>query len=195
MTARGTELRYGSVAIAFHWACAAAIIALIALGFLAAGTDDPAQKATLLRFHVPLGMLTLVLMVSRLAWRLFDHRPRPAAGQPAWQAVTARLTHAALYLVVLLVGGSGVALMVVSGAGAVLFSAAPALPDFSQYGAMIAHGVGAFVLVGLLGMHIGAACYHQFYKRDGLLTRMGVGSSAPVDRLRPSPHAVSIHHR
>ena len=41
---------------------------------------------------------------------------------------------------------------------------------------MIVHAAGAFAIVALLCFHVGAALYHQFYKRDHLLARMGIGS-------------------
>jgi len=32
-------------------------------------------------------------------------------------------------------------------------------------------------MLGLLALHIGAALYHQFIRRDRLLSRMGVGAA------------------
>jgi cytochrome b561 len=32
--------------------------------------------------------------------------------------------------------------------------------------------LGAFALVALIGMHVGAALFHHFIRRDGVLTRM-----------------------
>ncbi|WP_156943326.1 cytochrome b/b6 domain-containing protein [Ensifer sp. WSM1721] len=38
------------------------------------------------------------------------------------------------------------------------------------------HGFGANLLIGLLAFHAGAALYHHFIRRDGLLRRMWYGS-------------------
>ena len=176
MTLKGDAHRYGSVQVALHWTSATAILALLVLGLMAA-TGGSAQKATLLRVHAPLGTLLLVLTIARVGWRFFDKRPDKLAQQPRWQAFTARITHALLYAVTILMGVSGIGLMVLSGAGAILFSSAPGpLPDFRDFRPLAVHGAGAAAMVGLLCLHIGAALYHRFYKRDCLLARMGVGT-------------------
>lgn len=177
MTLKGDAHRYGSVQIALHWTSAAAILALLVLGLMAAATGDPAQKAALLRVHAPLGTLVLALTIARVGWRFFDKRPDKLARQPRWQAFTARTTHALLYAVTISMGVSGIGLMILSGAGAILFSGAPGpLPDFRDFRPLAVHGAGAAAMVGLLSLHVGAALYHQFYKRDRLLARMGVGT-------------------
>lgn len=173
MTLKGNTDRYGTIAVTLHWASAGAILALLAIGFMAANGADAARTAALLRIHVPLGIVVLALTVARLVWRLFDRRPAAPAGQPGWQRATARLNHALLYGVVILMGVSGIAVMILSGAAAVLFFGAPgALPRFSDVPPMAVHALGAFAIVGLLGLHVGAALYHHFCRRDHLFARM-----------------------
>ena len=176
MSWKSSSQRYGAVAIALHWLSAAAILGLFALGFLAAGAADPQTKAALLRGHVPLGILALVLTLLRIFWWLFDRKPERVFGLPAWQALSERVVHTLLYLLILLMGASGIGTMILSGAGAILFFGAPGpLPDFWHYAPMSVHFAGAIALLALAGLHILAALYHQFYKRDRLLTRMGIG--------------------
>lgn len=176
MPIKSTVNRYGSISISFHWISAAIILGLIVLGFRAASTDDLTLKASILRLHVPFGGLILVLTVLRLFWRLVDRKPQDVAGTPAWQAITARVVHALLYVTLLIMGVSGVAMIAMSGAAAILFDGSPAkLPDFWNYAPRIPHGIGAFVLVALIALHVAAAVYHQFVKRDRLLARMGLG--------------------
>ncbi len=174
MDLRGDAHRYGILASILHWISAAIVIALLPLGVLAARSDEPSQTASLLRLHVPLGFLVLALTVVRLLWWWGDRRPDAAFG-PRWQAVTARATHLLLYGVLVLLGMSGIALTVVSGAGPVLFGSGPGpLPRFEQFGPMTAHAAGALVLAALLALHLGAALYHQVYRRDGLFSRVAV---------------------
>lgn len=183
MAGSGTPQRYGSLAIAFHWTVAAAILVALPLGFLAAHATDARQAASVLRIHVPLGILILVLTAGRAIWR-YRHRPPPApAGQPRWQAGAARITHILLYVVPIVTGVSGLALLALSGAAPILFSRARgALPDFSRFPPMTAHALGAFALVGLLCFHLGAVVYHQVLRRDRLLARMGIGVPSKVLR-------------
>ncbi|HEX4112569.1 MAG TPA: cytochrome b/b6 domain-containing protein [Stellaceae bacterium] len=169
--------RYGAIAIAVHWVSAAAILALFALGFLAANTADPGVKAALLRGHVPLGILALVLTVFRIGWWFVDRRPAQLAGMPRWQAASERIVRTLLYVLILVMGASGIGVMLLSGAGAILFFGSPKpLPDFWNYVPMNAHFAGAIALLALAGLHILAALYHQFYKHDRLLGRMWTGS-------------------
>ena len=115
----------------------------------------------------------MALTLARLGWWLVDVRPAMAAGVSAFQARAARTVHALLYVVVLGVAVSGVALTVVSGAGAILFAGAPGpLPDLWDYPPRIFHGAGARLLFMLLGLHVGAALYHQLFMRDRILARM-----------------------
>lgn len=178
MPIKSSAHRYGSVVIMFHWLSAAAILALLVLGVRAAGTEDPSAKAALLRVHVPLGGLILAVTVLRLAWRMADRRPHDLAGTPRWQAMTARVVHALLYGTILVLGASGVVLVAVSGAGSVLFAAAPAaLPNFRDYAPRTWHGLGAFVLLSLIAIHAGAVLYHLVIRRDRPLARIGIGRS------------------
>lgn len=181
MSWKSSASRYGTAVIFIHWVSAAAILAMFALGFLAANAADPAAKAVLLRGHIPLGLLTLVLTLLRLLWWLVDRRPPPLAGQPGWQTGAERVVRALIYVAVLVMGASGIALMALSGAGAILFFDAPGpLPDFWHFAPMRAHLTVAIALLAFAGLHIVAALYHHFYRRDRLLARMGLGARDPV---------------
>lgn len=186
MILKGNSDRYGPLAAALHWVSALAILAMLALGFIAARSPDPALTATLLRIHIPLGVLVLALTVTRIVWWLFDRRPAEPAGQPRWQSIAAHTTHGVMYGVLILMGASGIGLTALSGAGAVLFLAAPGpLPDFTSFAPMKAHALGAFAMVGLLCFHVGAVVYHQFYRRDRPLARMGIGTAESA--IAPAP--------
>ena len=177
MAWKGDSDRYGPLLVALHWSSAALLLGLLVLGFSAAGAASPALRVSLLRFHVPLGVLASALTVVRIGWWFVDRRPDAPAGQPRWQTFTSHAVHTLLYLVVVLLGASGIGLMAQSGAARVLFfGASGLLPDFSAFKPMAVHGAGAFVLTGLACVHVGAALHHQFVRRDRLFSRMGVGS-------------------
>ena len=169
--------RYGRVAIAIHWTSALLIIALLIAGFRAADLTDPAAKISLLRIHAPIGTAVLALTLARLGWWLFaDQKPKDPVGIPHLQAVAAKAVHGLLYVAILGLAGSGIAMLVLSGAGEILFGASLApLPDFWTFTPRYGHAAMAFLMVALLALHIGAALYHQFIRKDRLLSRMGVG--------------------
>jgi cytochrome b561 len=175
MSVKSTQNRYGSVAIAIHWASAAAVILTFAAGFSVANLAPPERQGPILVVHVTLGIIVLVLTLLRIVWWVVaDKHPAPPASQPRWQAVAANVVHAALYVILLLMASSGIVTLILSGAMPTILSGGP-LPDFSELIPRMAHGVMSRILLVLFVGHVGAALYHQFVRRDHLLARMGVG--------------------
>ncbi|MGH1457388.1 MAG: cytochrome b [Paracoccaceae bacterium] len=174
MPIKSTASRYGAIAILLHWLMAMLLAALIVTGFQAASAADESTKAARLMFHAPLGLNLLLLLVLRILWRIvFDRKPAAHMGGALWQRGAARAVHLGLYLVLLLVAGSGLAMFILSGMGPILFDGAEGpLPDFDTLAPRAAHGIGTRLLIALALLHIGAALYHQFILKDGLLARM-----------------------
>lgn len=177
MPLKSSSTRYGSVAITIHWLTALMIVALFATGLLAAAQVDPAAKVALLRAHIPIGAGVLLLTLLRIVWWLVaDRHPAPPAGQPAWQQFIAKAVHIGLYMVVLVTASSGIATIILSGALPAIIGSAT-LPNLETVLPRAVHGIMSRVMLGLLALHIGAALYHQFIRRDRLLARMGVGAA------------------
>lgn len=177
MSWKSSTQRYGGVAIAIHWVSAVAILIQLALGFAAAASDDNATKADLLRAHVMLGIFVVALTLIRIAWWWIDRRPAPLSALAWWQAASERVVRVLLYLLILILGASGIALLALSGAAKLLFfGAARPLPDFAQFPPLAAHAAAATALLGLAALHILAALYHHFWRHDRLLARMWTGT-------------------
>ncbi len=177
MSARSTPTRYGAVPIAIHWITALALLGLLVSGFRAADMLDDVAKTAILRIHTAVGIAVLALTLARILWWVaVDKKPAYPAGQPRWQQIASAAVHGLLYLAVLLMAGSGIAMMALSGAGDIVWGGAAApLPDFREFAPRAAHGIGATLLIALSLAHVAAALYHQFILRDRLLARMGVG--------------------
>jgi cytochrome b561 len=174
MALKSTPDQYGTVAVSIHWASVVLILILIGSGFLAANAVNPATKAAILRVHVPIAVGVLALMILRIVWWWgFDRKPRPIAGSPRWQEHTAQVVHVLFYVVILGMIASGTGMMALSGAAPLIFGGESALlPDFWKYPPRLPHGIGARLLLALLALHVGAALYHHFVRRDGLFWRM-----------------------
>jgi cytochrome b561 len=170
--------RYGAVAISIHWLSAILIFVLLGSGFLADAATDPATKSVFLRLHLPAGLAVLLLTLVRIAWWRFDQKPSGLGGSPAWQAWLARSVHLAFYILILVMVASGVGMMILSGAAPVVFGEPGTLPDFQEFAPRAPHGLGALLLAVLLALHVGAALYHHFALRDGVLRRIWFGRSA-----------------
>ncbi len=182
---RSDDNAYGSIAIFIHWASALLIFVLLASGFRSGFADDPALKAMALRIHVPVAILVLILTVGRLIWWWrIDRKPLALPGTPNWQALVARWTHRAFYLVILLLLASGIAMSVISGLPDALFGDA-VLPDFSELAPRAGHGIGARLLAALILLHVAGALYHHFVLRDRTLRRMWPGSQRPAETPGP----------
>ncbi len=173
MTLKSTKTQYGVIAVTIHWLSVILILMLIGSGFRASGIEDAVAKAAVLRLHIPLGISILLLTVARLCWWFFADTKPGSVPMPRWQDRVSRAIHFLFYVVILGMASSGVGMMILSGVGPAIFGGtAETLPDFWEYPARVPHGMGARVMVALLVIHAGAALYHHFFKRDGLLWRM-----------------------
>ncbi len=171
--------RYHPALVALHWLLALLIIvALIVGNFLldAIPESDPA-KVDALRSHMIAGVVILLLMLVRLVTRLrTTHPPEADIGVSVLNRL-AKPAHWALYLAVFGMIGSGVAMSVMAGLPAIVFggSGDPLPASFDDLAPRAAHGFFATVLALLIAAHIAAALYHQFARKDGLLSRMWFG--------------------
>ncbi len=174
MALKSSPDHYGTTAVSIHWISVVLILILIGSGFRAANTVDLAAKAAILRLDAPIAVAVLALTILRIVWWwAFDRKPEAVAGSPRWQERAARAAHALFYVVILGMIASGVGMIALSGAAPIIFGGEGALPpDFWKYPPRVAHGVGARLLLALLALHVGAALYHHFVRRDGLLWRM-----------------------
>ena len=169
--------RYGNVAIALHWISGLAILLLVPLGFLMQAVDQGSQ-VMLYRAHASLGLTALFLTLLRVVWWLaIDRRPAAVEG-PGWQKKLAKGVHVLFYVVLLVLGASGIGTMALSGAGEFIFERGVAPPPgiFDDVAPRMVHGLLARLLIVLLVLHIGAVVMHQFHKRDRTLARMLPGS-------------------
>jgi cytochrome b561 len=178
MSIKSTPTRYGAVAIAIHWLTALLIAGQLVGGFVAAQASDAQIKASILRAHVPIGLIVLGLTLFRIGWWAFaDRKPRAVEDLSPLEALATKAAHVLMYVAMVALALSGVALVATSGAGRALFGGDGSLPDFPTFPPFYAHVAAAFFLLLLLAVHLGAALYHQFIRGDRLLARMGIGGT------------------
>ncbi len=165
---------YTGVAKGLHWLIAALVVLQFVTKLMPPGAMT---EQALNAWHLAIGPAILLIMLLRLAWRLTHTPPPPPADlSPVLQFVS-RATHWAFYAILILLPIGG--WMSASGFGARptllgLFPL-PMLIDKDKAAAETwgeIHGVFAWVLLGLIGLHILGALYHLAVKKDGVMGRM-----------------------
>jgi len=186
MPIKSTEQRWGSVAKTFHWLMALGIIGTGSLGLYMTDLPRGMTKVNLFALHKSIGLTLLALVLLRLAWRMFDRRPRDEP-MARWQRIAAHGAHGMLYVLMLAMPLSGWLYNSARGYALQWFKQfnVPALVaknetlgDF----AILAHVIGFWILAFVLLAHIGGALMHHLFDRDNTLLRM-----LPFGRLRKRP--------
>jgi cytochrome b561 len=171
--------RYHPLLVALHWLLALLIIAALLVGYfgLAATPNTDPHKIDVLRVHMAGGMLILALMIIRFIVRILTSRPADAmTGYPRFDRI-APITHYGFYVLVVLMAGTGYTTGILAGLPAIVFAGSgdPLPPTFLIYPTRVAHGYLAALLAGVIIVHVLAALYHQFVRKDGLFRRMAFG--------------------
>jgi cytochrome b561 len=175
-----TPKRYHPLLISLHWLLALLIILMLLVGMFSLKwmPNNPA-KLLPLGFHMAMGITILILMFVRLVVRLTTPKPAPASTGNRFLDIIGVITHYGLYLFAILMASSGIATAMQANLFPIVFGASgsPLPLDFFVYSMRYVHGYIALILIALIALHVGAALFHQFVKKDGLLSRMGIGKA------------------
>ncbi|WP_425093591.1 cytochrome b [Tropicimonas sp. S265A] len=166
-----------------HWSMAALILAMIPAGviMIQEGLNRPLQN-TLFIFHKNVGVLLLLMVALRLLYRWRNPPPPEPAGLPGWQTKIAGMTHMLLYGLLVLMPVAGYTRVKAGGFPVETLDAlgVPSLVPRSDALAAFAkavHYYGSWAIAILVAMHIGAALFHRFVKKDAVFARMWPGAS------------------
>lgn len=170
--------RYTRTARVLHWATAAAIVVVAALGLwlsLAAPKHEP-TKFLVYNIHESIGIVLLVATVVRLAWRA-RHPPPPLPPMPRAMRLAAHGTHAALYALLLTMPVVGFLATNAWGFPLTWFYLVPIPSPIGRHETLApiltnAHALMALALGLLVALHAAAAVWHHRVRRDDTLRRM-----------------------
>jgi len=201
-TAKNNYVRYGTVAMSFHWIIAILIITNVVLGVWFVGVMAPkdTMRRMVVGWHESIGITVLILSILRLGWRLMNPIPKLPSDFSPMKRMLARGTHYLLYALMIIVPFLGWA-----------FASAPARPlmiygqafpklwfmtgvtDPVALRAMVdpyvhGHIILGFSLFALAVAHICAAVfYHYMIRKDQILQRMFPGTEvSPVGIDHPA---------
>jgi cytochrome b561 len=191
MAIRNSVLRYGSVAMTLHWLIAASVLVNLGLGLYMADLprSDP-SRFMFFQTHKSIGLTVLVLSLLRLGWRLVNPIPPLPRGMHPLLRLGSRATHFIFYFMIIAIPLAGWAMVSSSPLGLAtpyfgLFSwpNIPFLADLPRATKMqnvdvflTTHALLADLTIGLIGLHVMGALYHQFLRRDDVLRRMIPGT-------------------
>jgi cytochrome b561 len=184
---RNSEIRYRRIAMLLHWTIAGAILFMFWLGPYMAGLPetDPIQFP-LFQLHKSIGLTILVLTFVRTVWRFSNLVPALPGHLPHWERMAARAVHHGLYALMIaapLFGWASVSAAPL-GVPTMWFGLfewpdIPFLGDLRRVQKQLlvrpledTHAVLAFLMMGLVALHIAAALKHHFHDRDSVLRHM-----------------------
>jgi cytochrome b561 len=172
--------RYTRVAKVLHWLLVALVFGQIVFGWFVRtverGTPD---RSLFVNLHKSTGITIGLVILFRLYWR-FTHRPPPLpAAIAAWERLSARASHIALYACMLIMPVSGYLASNFSKYGIKYFNVVALPPwgiDDKQIYAVFntTHVATSYVFVALIAIHMAAALTHLL-RRDGIFERMWPG--------------------
>lgn len=174
---KNAELTYGIVAKTFHWLLFLLLALLVLAGNFLASLPKGPDKHAAAGMHKSFGLIVLVLVLARLAWRLANVTPKDPEGTRPIEAFLGHAMHWGLYVLMIAQPMSGILMSQAAGQPAGLFGLVdlPTLvsPDEAEAKLYRAgHGTIWIVLVLAVVGHAMAALYHHFVKRDDVLVRM-----------------------
>jgi cytochrome b561 len=140
-------------------------------------TSDRERAAILLIVHRSLGVVTWAVAIVRLGWRLsYAYLPPFPQNMPKVQQRLATTSEYGLYALLLFQPLTGLAQSLTRGRQFMLFAwQVPKLMSSDKPLTMLfhqIHSVSAWVLLGLIGLHILAALFHRFVLKDEVLQSM-----------------------
>jgi cytochrome b561 len=166
--------RYDGTTILLHWVTAI----LVVEQWLGAQMIDWFPRGPLRvdarSVHITLGVVLAVLLLGRLLWRSSRGRRLPLA-DTGFLGVVAKATHWGLYGLLVAMVLVGLALTWTRGDSLFNLVSIPAYDPADRDLADQVQGIHAtigWIILGLAGLHAGAALFHRYVWHDGILARM-----------------------
>jgi len=170
------RLQYGTTAKLFHWLIVALLLVQYLIGWLMPDIHRGMKPGAAMTIHVSFGLLVLILIVLRFAWRLI-HPVAPGSSLSPWQRLSSEAVHWLLYALVLATTVTGWLFASFRGWSMSFFYLAP-MPTLAADNAAAGrtidglHQAMEWALLVMIGIHIAAALAHIFIYRDRIMQRM-----------------------
>lgn len=167
---------YDVVSRQLHWVLALLIIGMLCVGWYMMSIADNPDSRTYFNLHKSFGIVTGLLILFRVAWRI-QHKPEALPSSIAkWQMKLAHGVQLLLYFCMIMMPVTGF-LGASFGTHGIAFFGWP-IPKWAPQHADLSeqlfeiHGVIAWALVVLIAVHVLAALKHLWIDKDGVFQRM-----------------------
>lgn len=178
MQIKNTEKTYGLVTILLHWLSALSVFSMFALGFWMVGLDYMDQWVkTAPHIHKSVGVIFVVVIFARFAWRMSHVRPASLPKYKPWENITSKIVHYVLYLLMVLMFPTGYLITTAKGQSLHVFnwfsipSVVENISNLEDVAGEV-HWLIACSIIGLVVVHSLGALKHHFYDKDVTLKRM-----------------------
>jgi cytochrome b561 len=160
-----------------HWLTAGLMLSVFVLAFSIDLATSRAFHTAFLQLHRSVGLTVWVVTLFRLAWRNFAKYPAWPGDMSQTMRVAAMASEYALYALLLAQPILGILQTNAHGDHVNLFfiGQLPALIEKNRPLAqqlLTVHKAVGFSLLGLIALHVSAALFHHFWRRDDTLTAM-----------------------
>jgi cytochrome b561 len=163
--------------VAIQWLTVVAIVVAVAVMFVRDAVEDRAWRQILLETHRQLGLLVLIGVGARVAIRLRVGLTDHASDMAAFLRWAAKAAHVLMYGVLIALPLLGWAVTSAHGVSLTFLGSVPlpkVLPADSELADTLTdyHVWLAWGLLALVLAHVGAAVWHHFGRKDGVLRAM-----------------------
>ncbi len=176
MRLKDTATGYGWISILLHWVTALLIPYLLYLGSTI-GSLEPELRSDAILQHTSIAIVSYVLLVARIVWRIVYPHPGPTPEQRGWAHTAGKWTHYAMLIAIAAMLISGPLMQFSYGRDIGVFDwfviPTPIEASFSL--AAFLHHVhtysAIFIFVALV-LHIGGVYKHTAFNHDGTLAKI-----------------------
>jgi len=169
---------FGTGARLFHWLVVLLVLVQIPAGIaMIAPALEQESIDRLFILHKGLGVVLLVVVVARVLWRLAHPASPMSETFPELERRMATTAHWVIYVVLIVVAGSGYVHVVGDGFPIEMMDALrlptllPLMPRVASWASLV-HRFSTFLLIALASVHVAEVLRHHLVLRDGTLQRM-----------------------
>jgi cytochrome b561 len=165
---KNSNTQYGLIARMMHWTSVALLLTMIVIASQFADKPPGPERLALTSQHSSLGILLLILMTARLAWRNLNPNPIHSYSIKAWQKLLAISLHRSIYVIILTQCLLGILLLFTSGETFHFFDLYALPPLLAKahpiHDTLLGfHYLISIMVYPLFAIHITAAIYHQVF--------------------------------